>query len=517
MRSEAAEIAQGTQTTEAAVGLSLINLLVILLGALILMVPTFFNRDVFLYRDTTTYFKGAEAGFVKLIGPRAALAPPIAASSELKPGPGMLPGNAKKIASSPDKFVYAGRSIYYGALLYLSLLTGAFFLAIFVQAVLASATLFLFTAAVAGLSWARFLASIGILAVATPLGYFANLAMPDVFAGLIVVAIPTLLLGFPRLTWNARLLLLVVIAFGALGHSSHIPLAVLTLAGGIALLMVLKVPVLRSRMPMTLIVAAILVGLTGEVAFNQASRSLLGQTPLRLPHLSAHLVEMGPGTVYLNSHCGEVHFAICDDRAKFPVTWTQFLFSAAPDKGVFAPADLAQKREISEEQTRFAMAVFRDQPLAVTLGSVQSFLTQLAQFRLDEVDYPPSLLTRFASRLPADEFIRLRASGAAHANSFEAYLSVTTYATAVIAVIVFIGAFFVRLPVREGPRTEFVRLRQAASVLLIGIAANALVCGVLASPYDRFQARVIWLLPFAALLLLAYFRISPEKEHSHEH
>ena len=32
-----------------------------------------------------------------------------------------------------------------------------------------------------------------------------------------------------------------------------------------------------------------------------------------------------------------------------------------------------------------------------------------------------------------------------------------------------------------------------------GILANALVCSVLASPLDRFQARVIWLIPLLAL------------------
>jgi hypothetical protein len=38
--------------------------------------------------------------------------------------------------------------------------------------------------------------------------------------------------------------------------------------------------------------------------------------------------------------------------------------------------------------------------------------------------------------------------------------------------------------------------------LLIGIAVNALVCGGVSQPADRYGARVMWLLPFAATLLV---------------
>jgi len=38
-------------------------------------------------------------------------------------------------------------------------------------------------------------------------------------------------------------------------------------------------------------------------------------------------------------------------------------------------------------------------------------------------------------------------------------------------------------------------------ILLLGLFLNALICGVLASPYGRFQARIIWLLPVLAALV----------------
>ena len=37
-------------------------------------------------------------------------------------------------------------------------------------------------------------------------------------------------------------------------------------------------------------------------------------------------------------------------------------------------------------------------------------------------------------------------------------------------------------------------------VLLVFVLVNAAVCGGIASPYDRFQGRIVWLIPLAAVL-----------------
>jgi hypothetical protein len=45
-----------------------------------------------------------------------------------------------------------------------------------------------------------------------------------------------------------------------------------------------------------------------------------------------------------------------------------------------------------------------------------------------------------------------------------------------------------------------------AILVLIGVVGNGLICGVLASPYDRFQSRVIWLVPLLAMYAVAVWR-----------
>jgi hypothetical protein len=45
-------------------------------------------------------------------------------------------------------------------------------------------------------------------------------------------------------------------------------------------------------------------------------------------------------------------------------------------------------------------------------------------------------------------------------------------------------------------------------VVVLGLVANAIVCGGIASPNPRFQARVVWLLPFLALAHLGWSRFA---------
>jgi hypothetical protein len=76
-------------------------------------------------------------------------------------------------------------------------------------------------------------------------------------------------------------------------------------------------------------------------------------------------------------------------------------------------------------------------------------------------------------------------------------LTILTYASAVCSLI-YAAYFYATSSKSDVTREEEQRFIQAGAVVLLGILANALICGVLASPYDRFQARVIWLLPLMA-------------------
>ena len=67
---------------------------------------------------------------------------------------------------------------------------------------------------------------------------------------------------------------------------------------------------------------------------------------------------------------------------------------------------------------------------------------------------------------------------------------------------------FPRRPIEgegEGLAWRDLALRTRAAVVLMvtAVALNAAVCGILSGPFARYEARVLWLVPAAALLLHA--------------
>jgi hypothetical protein len=473
------------------------QLLMVLAGAALLLVPGMLNQEPFLYRDTTTYFKGAETGVVRLLGESFALGRP----AEVPDVP--VDGNTgASLTSVEDGVVIAGRSVYYGVLVYASLLLGSLFVLAALQALIVSYVVHLTFGTLMPRAMNWFLPLMAVLAFATPLGYFTNLIMPDNLAPVAILIVAILFTRFAALGRLDRIGLLAILVLALLAHSSHLLLVALMLGFG-AVLAMWRRRRLAWRDPALLLVSgALLVGFAGEQAFNLAARQMLGSAPLRLPHLSAHLVEMGPGTAYLDEHCPEAGFAICADRAKFPIVWTDFLFNPDPDNGVFAVADAERKRVISEEQVGFALAVLTDRPVETTGGFALSFVEQLSRFGIDEFYYDDETMESFATRLPAPEYRLVAQSAAAGSGEADLWLTRIAYLAAIASVLLIVALLW-RL---RGLGQDSHERVTACWLILFGIVANAAVCGIIASPYDRFQARVIGLLPLVTLMLAMTLR-----------
>ncbi|GEN62998.1 hypothetical protein [Acetobacter oeni] len=467
------------------------SFLITLVGAIILFVPTLLNRDVFFYWDTPTYINGAGAGVMRLLGDHAWLMPAVSQENPYPTAPG-------GIISTRGGVYLAGRSVYYGALLFASILAGSLMIAAAVQALVVSFTILLFFRAFLPGRVGYALVCMAVLTIVTPLGYFTGLMMPDIFASVTILLIVTLLCGWDRLSRGDRMAAFVILSFAMLAHNSHPPLAVLLVMTGYAFARLGRLPRAPLIRPAMLVLAAVCVGLTGEVVFTRVATHAVGSPPVRLPFLSAHLQEMGPGTTYLKNHCPQAHFEICNDRVKLPVDWRDFMFSTSPATGVFALAGAPAKRRISDEQVTFALAVLKDQPVATVMGLSAAFAEQLAMFRVQEI----YILDAVAPRLPPKESRRAMQSVVASPGDLEQVLTAVTYTALILSVLV-LAVIIVRTRTSRSAAGPGTQLWPATALVIAGLAINAAVCGIVASPYDRFQARVIWLLPLLALVHLA--------------
>ena len=200
----------------------------------------------------------------------------------------------------------------------------------------------------------------------------------------------------------------------------------------------------------------------------------------------------------VEERCPELGLEICAYREGLPVEWRHFLFGFPYGGGVTT----AQLR-LADEDFAFARATLAHDPLGVVAMGVEATAWQLVRVGLTTAPIRASIgergaLVTFPAALREDvESGRFYEADAVYA------LIEAVFAGVLLLATLLLGAGLAG----RGPARALAAdadLRRFASVVLCGVVANAAVCGILASPYARFQARIAWLVPAtAALVLLA--------------
>jgi hypothetical protein len=174
-----------------------------------------------------------------------------------------------------------------------------------------------------------------------------------------------------------------------------------------------------------------------------------------------------------------------------------FLWGQAPQPGVFSKISPRERSMLAAEQNRFVIAVFRDRPLDLIGSSLGSAGRQLGMLNLSEFNYPSREANMIVPQLVPREQIDYRASKA-FARTMPTGITEILTKAAVVAAMGWI--LFYLTVLRSGDEQR--QSRVAFLILIVGaLMINAAVCGALSTPHDRYQARVIWLLPLLALCL----------------
>jgi hypothetical protein len=178
------------------------------------------------------------------------------------------------------------------------------------------------------------------------------------------------------------------------------------------------------------------------------------------------------------------------------MTADDFLWSTDPS-GVFAPASVEVRRELEAEQLRFVWSVFQYDPMAVIKSSSKNVLGQIASMGLGEFSSDGSRNINL-TKLPMPYQKAFQESASYRGEMPIALVSFVQWVTFGLALLVLFLVFFSS---RWLHRVNFENLTKIG-ILILGVAVNAAVCGVLSGPHDRYAARVAWLLPFAALTVV---------------
>ncbi len=410
----------------------------------------------------------------------------------------------------------ASRSAVYGVFLYGLETAGTLWLVTLAQALMVAwpvATLW--RAALPGARRTGALIAVAVLTVLTPLPFFTGFAMPDILAGVGVLAAALLLIYPDRIGRAERWGLAALLVFAMATHTSHILLMVVMIAVGGGVLVALGVGRRALWGRLGGLVAAIAVAVLANSLYGIGIRIATGEPLRNQPFLTARLLADGPGHDYLRHACanGE-RYALCRFANKPLANSEDILWSDLPATGVFMLSDYPTRVKLEEQEGRFVLGTLAYAPVAQFRASMRNWGRQLGMVFVDDpVRDPAYYLTDpywRQTNLPA-MIARVADCGPRHdrcRSRLTVPVSKVWHGTvAVLAVAVALAALLWRRSEATGPSR---RLVGTTAFLLTAVVVNAAVCGILSGPFARYQARIVWLVPLAAVMLVAARRTPGE-------
>ena len=453
----------------------------------LLLWPALYNGQPLFSTDTTAYIRGFDAGVVWLSGRTSAWTTWAAEPSGRHESEGATPDASKSFQSST--FIITGRSVTYGALLYLGELIGGLWGSVLIQAALALAAITLTLRHLNLFTWTKLVIVTSTLGLVSSLPFFASFLLPDVFAGLSLLAAGNLLAPGNLLKHWERVFWISILATAAVFHPSHLGIiAVLPAAALMAYFYNSKI----SKSGVAALVLATCIGFASEVGFALILDKLRGVQVTRPPVIMARMIADGPGAAYLREKCPEAGFKVCDYVGRLGSNSDAFLWDTSPATGVYSPSSQGRRRELANEQYRFALAVLAYDPVGQVAASLNDAFDQIKLVGLSDFvqaahEAYPKLPPEYSKALSETPIWR---------KEFPIAFFSSLTITAALLSLVYAGATLIKFWRVISAQAKFLCL-----TVMLGQFSNAFICGALSGPHERYQARLTWLFPFIALIL----------------
>lgn len=367
---------------------------------------------------------------------------------------------------------------------------------------------------------------VAALALLTPASWIAALLLPDALTPALVLALGLLGAAWDRLSWPERGGLGAVALLAAASHPSHLPLA----AALTVLALGLRGWRAGRRCAAPVAGAVLLLVASNGLLHGHASISPFGSV-----FLLARLQDDGPAARTVAARCAELappNWRLCAWRDRLPLDSDAFLW--APDGPVWSvagrsgqpaapatpgsldgrppgvepqPDPLRGPIGLAPEAAAIVRETLAREPLAVAGAALRNGWTQLGRFRIGDTLVPDHLAASVGRQLalgfPAGEQARFAAGLQARGLLPDAAAAWMWPHGPAIALGVL--GLAVALWRQRADRARLLLVLAVPAALLV----NAAVTGALSKPHDRYQARLIWLLPLAGLAALSPRRPAP--------
>jgi hypothetical protein len=421
-------------------------------GALILCLPAFVNGQPILYPDTIDYLQDGES-LVRFTWPTNR------------------------------------RPVFYGLGIWFLHWERAIWPVVLVQGLVVSHLIWLTLRAIGVML--RPMALLGIflaLAIATPLAWYMSHIMPDVFLGVLVLAM--FLLGFCRdqLGKGEVVYLFLLAAASICFHLSYLPLALVIAAITAASWLLYREG--RALVRPLLVAGPVLLALTALFSFSLVVYKEVTLTPKSPPFLLARMLADGPSKAYLRATCGHTPYLVCNFLDEIPnientILWSFPPFGIAgslyPENAVVIRAEAGSI--VAGTIWMFPGWIARNMVNAtarqlVTIASGNEFE---AEHREVMRKYHPYAGPNYPDSLQGRGLLNeenLAGMNLLHGAAVAAGLPLAILLAIVCA------------------RRRVFRPLILFGLIAVALLVNAFVTGALAGVFGRYQGRGIWLLPF---------------------
>jgi hypothetical protein len=338
----------------------------------------------------------------------------------------------------------------------------------------------------------RYLVIAALLSLFTSIAWYTCFIMPDILGPLAYLALFLLFFQADSLSRVERAGVWLVACWGITAHSTH-----LLLAGALWALLVLFAAFQRRSFRRSLpalgeIAAVLALSVLAQMAlyaYLDGKPSLNGQRP---PYLTARVIADGPGRWYLDAHCATEHWAACGHLANLTSDADSFLWG---DDAPYQAASEQEQRQFEDQDTALFLATMRAYPRQQFQRSAANFLQQLTAFGLYDFDSSEWTLVQFGQTIPASRASYLRSREAHSGLPLDALTAVQFWT--VLLSLAIVAALTPLLWRSHSSSLPGLALAVFSMVLL-----NALLTGALSIVDERYQCRVIWLIPFLAAIFV---------------
>jgi hypothetical protein len=337
-----------------------------------------------------------------------------------------------------------------------------------------------------------------VLTLTTALPWIASMLLTDIFAGLSVLALFILVTQSTKVSGIEKCCLFAFTAFAAATHSGTFGvLSGLCCAGW------MLHPWLREKIPFSGLLRGSLTLVAGALTLLSANFALSGQfarTPGGTGVAFGRMLQDGIVTRYLRDHCPQQGLKLCPYRNELPATADEFLWG----KSMFNT--LGRFNGLNDEMGFIVLHSLAEYPAWQAEAALAATARQLTLVATGEgasgwIPHTYGIIERY---IPS-QLAPMRAARQQHWQLDFTALNRVHVPVALVSMLLLVIVFAHGLQ-----RRRLDDLTLLAGTVSLSLFGNALICGVISGPHDRYGARLAWVATF--VVLIAAFRYFRDKD-----